>query len=637
MRRSILLSEPAVALAGQVNTWRFSYTTAQALPAKTLVKFDVNSKGTESDWQLPEVGAKAKSNAIWLELPSKKVIQGSLVQGSMDQFEFTLNEAIEAGEAFTICLGTPHDDKRESQGTRAQTFLERRRSFPIYIDPKGKGDYKDGEAFVLDIKGNELHNIVMITPSLVAKNYRFDIVVRFEDRYGNLTGRVEEGTLIELYYEQLRETLKWTLFCPETGFIALPNIYFNEPGLYILKLKNLKTGELFTSTPIMCSLDEGNMLFWGELHDESTRFNSGEQIESSLRYFRDDRSLQFYSTSSFEDEEETPSDIWKLVNTCVTEFNEEDRFVTIVGMQWFSDAADEGCRQFIFAKDNRPILRKKETKWNSLKKIYKAHAVKEMISIPSITALKGYGYNFDSFAPEYERVVEIYNSFGSSENLAKEGNERPFALSKKKTNLEQSEGTVIQALNNGCRFGFVAGGFDGRAVFKDLIEKDLTTYSKGLTAILSPVHDRESLFQALYNRHCYATTGERILLAFNIAGKPMGSEISTATKPGLCYTRFISGYVAGTSEIEKITIYRNGKEFKTLDHPKSFVEFSLEDSDHYEKHLLSPREDTGHPFLYYYLKVIQKNGHIAWSSPIWIDFPKDERADTLKKAKKKTV
>lgn len=637
MRRSILLSEPSMALAGQVNTWRFSYTTAGALPAKTVIKFDLCSKGKESDWQIPEVGPKAKSNAIWLELPSKKIIYPSVINGHIDQFEFSLNEPVESGETFVICLGTPLEEKKGTNGNRAQTFLERRRNFQIYIDPKGKGDYKDPESFMLDIKGNELDNIVIITPSLISKNKRFDIIVRFEDHYGNLTGRVPEGTLIELYYEQLRETLKWTLFCPETGFIALPNIYFNEPGLYIIKLKNQTTGKIFYSTPIMCSVEDGNMLFWGTLHDESSRFNSGEQIESALRHFRDDKSLQFFATSSAEDEEDTPSDVWKLVNTCVTEFNEDDRFVTMVGMEWFSDAADEGCRQFIFSKDNRPLLRKKETKWNSLKKIYKAHSPKELISIPSLTSLKGYGCNFESFAPEFERVVEIYNTFGSTENLSKDGNERPFASAKKRAGLEQVEGTIINALNNGCRFGFVAGGFDDRGPYKTLIDKEFTTYSRGLTAILSPLHDRESLFQGLYNRNCYATTGERILLSFNLAGKIMGSELSTVTKPGLFYTRFISGFVAGIDEISKAIIYRNGKEFKVFENQKPFFEFSIEDSEPYEKLLLEPREETEHPFIYYYLKVIQKNGHIAWASPIWVDYPREEKTEAQKRAKKKAL
>ena len=43
-------------------------------------------------------------------------------------------------------------------------------------------------------------------------------------------------TLVELSYENFRENLTWKLFVPETGFISLPNLYFNEAGIYTIRL-----------------------------------------------------------------------------------------------------------------------------------------------------------------------------------------------------------------------------------------------------------------------------------------------------------------------------------------------------------------------------------------------------------------
>ena len=105
--------------------------------------------------------------------------------------------------------------------------------------------------------------IRIITPSFVTKNKRFDVVVRFEDEFGNLTNETAENTLIELTYEYLRENLNWKLFIPETGFIALPNLYFNEAGVYTIQLKNLSTGEVFRSAPIKCFAEAHDYLFWG--------------------------------------------------------------------------------------------------------------------------------------------------------------------------------------------------------------------------------------------------------------------------------------------------------------------------------------------------------------------------------------
>ena len=96
------------------------------------------------------------------------------------------------------------------------------------------------------MRGNILKTLKIVAPSLVARNKRFDVIVRFEDIYGNLTSNAPEGTLIDFSYENLRENLNWKLFVPETGFIALPNLYFNEAGLYKIQLRNLKTGEVFS-------------------------------------------------------------------------------------------------------------------------------------------------------------------------------------------------------------------------------------------------------------------------------------------------------------------------------------------------------------------------------------------------------
>jgi len=40
------------------------------------------------------------------------------------------------------------------------------------------------------------------------------------------------------------------------------------------------------------------------------------------------------------------------------------------------------------------------------------------------------------------------------------------------------------------------------------------------------------------------------------------------------------------------------------------------------------------PFAYYYLRVLQKDGHMAWSSPIWVDM-EDAPPAPAKKSKKK--
>jgi len=636
MRRSICYCEPAAALAGETSNWKFIYTTANHLPKGTKVRFDLGSKGRPIDWQIPKTNLKEKATLIWAEVPGgKSLISGTEVQHPQTltpSFEFVLPVELKPGDSFSIHMGNP--DKDPKRGSLCQRLVQRKRPFSLYIDPKGKGDYKEPETFYLDVRGNQLQTLKIIAPSVVSRNKRFDVIVRFEDIYGNLTSNAPEGTLIDLSYQHLRENLNWKLFVPETGFIALPNLYFNEPGIYKIQLRNLKSNETFFSAPIKCLPEGATSLYWGLLHGESDRIDASENIEGFLRHVRDDKALQFYAISPFDSEEETPNDQWKTISQQVAEFNEDDRFVAILGFQWQGDAGEEGLRHFIYSKDMKQILRKKDTKNNSLKKIYKTNNPKEMLAIPSFSMGKPTLCNFTDFNPEFERVAEIYNAWGSSECASKDGNPRPIQGGKGGI-AESAEGSLMKALDKGCRFGFVAGGYDDRGCYSNLYDADQTQYSAGLTAILAKEHSRASLIEALSARSCYATTGERIILGLHLAGFAMGSETDTKVRPGLEFNRHITGYCIGTQPLVEVALIRNGKIFRMLPATEEKCEFEIDDTDLLGQIALEAPAGRP-PFAYYYLRAVQKDGHMAWSSPIWVDLTARTAPLLPKKNKKKS-
>lgn len=623
MRRSICYCEPSQANAGEINTWKFIYTTAVNLPKGTRMKFDLQSKGRDIDWEIPSTNLKKTSNLIYGRLDNGKVLQAKEIEiadSFTPLYEFILPNVVEAGENFTVVVGSPKEGSgSKTNGTRAQTHSQRRRTFNLFIDTTGKGHYHEPETFNMDIRGSILSTIRVLTPSFVMRNKRFDVIVRFEDEYGNLTSDAPEDTLIELSHEHLRENLNWKLFIPETGFIALPNLYFNEPGVYTISLKNTKTKQIFRSSPIKCFQDNEKHLFWGVLHGESERIDSTENIESCLRHFRDDQALNFYAASPFENPEETTNDIWKLIVQNITEFDEADRFATYLGFQWVGAPGEEGVRQMFYCKDNKTLLRKKDAKYSTLKKIYKSFSPKELISIPTFTMGKGYEYNFDDYNPDFERVVEIYNSWGSSEGTVKDGNPIPIKNPNKSGVHESPEGSVQKALQRNCRFGFVAGGLDDRGIYENFYEGGQEQYPPGLTAIIANEHSRNAMVEALYNRSCYATTGERIIIGLYLAGQQMGKELSTADKPGLLINRHLSGYIAGTGNLRTVEIIRNGKVLKTFDCDNYNLDFVYDDMTPIEKAVLDAK-DKKPPFVYYYIRVTQEDGHMAWSSPIWVDF-----------------
>jgi hypothetical protein len=629
MRRSLCLCEPHVAFAGQEDTWKFIYTTATTVRKGAKLKFDLLTKGRDIDWDIPSVSPKKKGNVIYGYCDAKKKVVAAREVKAADslvpQYEFVLPCDIKSGETFTICIGAASGASNTAEKSRCQTTLQRRRSFLLYIDAKGDGNYDDPEIFNMDIRGGELETIKIITPSFVERNRRFDVTIRFEDEYGNLTSNAPEGTLVKLTYENQRENFNWKLFVPETGFITVPNFYFNEPGVYKIQLTNDYNGELFYSSPIKCFPKTERSIFWGLFHGESERVDSTENIEACMRYFRDDSALNFFGVSPFESQDETPNDIWKLISQNIIDFNEDERFSTFLGFQWQGNSSQEGIRNIVYSKEAKSILRKKDAKSSTLKKIYKNSVPQELISIPCFTMGKGMSYDFSTYNPEFERVIEIYNAWGSSECTKKEENIIPISSSSKNGVKEDADGSVKNALLNNCRFGFVAGGLDDRGCYTPFFDTDQEQYTSGLTAIITGEHTRDSLFKALYERSCYATTGERMIVDFSIAGTPMGAEVSTVDKPGLGVNRHISGVAAGTEKLDVVEILRNGEVIKTFEPDEYEYEFIFDDMDALDDVSLTSPKKGEVPFIFYYIRVVQEDGHTAWSSPIWIDDMRDNK------------
>lgn len=638
MRRSICVCDPGTVRAGQCGTWKWLFTSATALEKGAKIKFDIQTLGRSQDWEVPAVQIKGKRNVIYGLIEGQSPITAKEVavpDKLVPQYEFTLSKGLAAGDTFMVVIGAPPGGDPIQQGNRAQNLAQRRRPFLLFVDPKGKGQYEAPEMFAMDIRGAALRNIVINAPSLVVRNKRFDVVVRFEDEYGNLTNQAPPGTLIELSYQNLRDNLNWKLFVPETGYINLPNLYFNEPGLYHLQLRNLHTDESFVSSPIRCEHDSSHQIFWGNLHGDSERWDSLEQADSLLRQMRDDFGHGFFATSVPSDEEDASLEQWKSISHAVDEFDESERFAAFPGQQFLGTNGSEGLRLLLYSKDNKSLLRRSDTKSSTLSKIYKSHLAKELISIPLMTMGAHTGFDFKDWCEEFEPVVEIFNCWGSAESGPKEDLENlcPIESTGKKSAKIFAEGSIQKALQSGCRVGFVAGGLDDRGAFGKFASDGFRQYQSGLTAVLSKDLSRDSIFEALRERHCYATTGAKMLIGLNLAGAIMGDELSLSQKPGLEYNRHLTGFVAGTAALERVELIRNGEILKRwdIDNEEASLEFALDDTDPLEAIILKDASGKRR-FAYFYLRATQKDGHVCWSSPIWINFSSSDESERTPKS-----
>ena len=174
---------------------------------------------------------------------------------------------------------------------------------------------------------------------------------------------------------------------------------------------------------------------------------------------------------------------------------------------------------------------------------------------------------------------------------------------------------VQDALAHGYHLGFV-GSSDGHNVMPG---------QSCIRPVYAPELTRGAIFAVLKARRTYATSGAKIKLNFAINDFFMGSIITVNqyTMDALFPLKLMVA-VKGTAPIDRIKVIGNGVVIHTYEHAHTGAKpnraaFSAE--------IENPGVNQSQTSRYYYVRTIQTDDHLAWSSPIWIDFQMNERQD----------
>jgi hypothetical protein len=119
--------------------------------------------------------------------------------------------------------------------------------------------------------------------------------------------------------------------------------------------------------------------------------------------------------------------------------------------------------------------------------------------------------------------------------------------------------------------------------------------------IYTPADDRRSIVENMRRRHAYAAT-DNIIVDFQADRHLMGEEYATTSAPKL------RARIIGTDRLMRVDLVRNN-EFLYTQHPAA-NEFTFEYVDQ------APRRGEN----WYYIRVMQEDGNLAWSSPIWVKY-----------------
>lgn len=356
------------------------------------------------------------------------------------------------------------------------------------------------------------------------------------------------------------------------------------------------------------TVDAGALrLFFGDLHVHTNYSPCGHPhngtMEENLKIARD-RGHDFIA---FTDHGEClGSEHWDEYFDRIERLAVEHPDIVILpGVEWTSRA--HGHRNVYFRGRRPPAFSYFMFETNHPRKLgafFRRHGL-DAFAVPHHLPYEYQPGDIGSISPESEPLIEVYSGWGSSEAAG--------ASLQDATKVMPGD-TVDDALRRGLKLGFVGGSDAHNAAPGD----------QALTAILAQRLDRDTLFEALRDRQCYATSGSRIALDFTVNGFAMGRAVRidqyTADK---LYPIRIRAQAVGEGPLDRLEIVANGTVIE--------CQRGRTGARHLAAELTLPRLGTRtrtntwrqHQCGFdrcFYARAIQCDGQMAWSSPIFVEY-----------------
>jgi hypothetical protein len=562
--------------------------------------------------------------------------------------------ALQRGDTIYVVFGGNHQGKKYYAPKTA--FVD---SICIACDLDGTGIYRElAPKPVLEILPGPPHQLTALLPSTIALSMPAELKILVLDGHENLATSFAGEMALEAT-DALASLPATVELGPHDNGRKTIEVVFNTPGVHYVDVKvtvrspdslwQVRTNpiEVLNETPPY-------RVFWGDLHSHSSFSHDGHGTGSFARA-RDVACLDFYALTDhtsndwkrYGDEWKTRGGItpneWEAIKRDVIHYHQPGKFVTFPGYE-FSAWLPSGHHNIYFNAPDElipdvPLFR--EDVYLQVQKVWKLKNSlppgMEMITVPHHTGLLGDGNNGPvvSFGagyahPKLRPLIEIYSLHGFSEYYMPQHPLSYQNLYKKGIRTSSSGPHYAQdAWAAGEFLGVIASGDDHTA--------RPGRHYYGLAAVYATELTRDAIFDALKNRRTYATTGQRILLHFDIDGSLMGSQIF------LERGRYPEVHVAvhGTDELDFVEVLRWDQRAGRRENGHPVFETiyrKIGQGRHWVEHFI---DSTYAGSSIYYVRVKQKRdifdpGRLvyrqvwAWSSPIWVNEP--QTLDTVSNA-----
>jgi hypothetical protein len=213
----------------------------------------------------------------------------------------------------------------------------------------------------------------------------------------------------------------------------------------------------------------------------------------------------------------------------------------------------------------------------------------DCITIPHHPADSYHPVDWNVHDAEFVPVVEMFQCRGNAEYP---GCPRELNVTRHHP-TESRRAFVDYALREKkYKMGFIASG-------------DHNSMGVGVACLWVKEFSRDGLLEAMRNRRCFATTGDKMILDFRLDGSLQGSTVKVSGAPAL------SIKVRGQRALDKIEVLRDSRVIKEFGVPGENLDFDAV--------FMDSNYPAGNDVCYYYIRATQKNNEMAWSSPIWVE------------------
>lgn len=513
------------------------------------------------------------------------------------------DDGLDAGDQIIVTYGNPD---RLPLTARVQGFPDRKVAFLAFVDREGKDEFEEvaGSPLISSVESGPASRMDLIVPSIVRSQQTPQLLLAYTDEIK--TKPAEDPEVASLRVSNLDETHE-VLIAKKASSIRfqVPELIWAPGDTKHCKIRVEDPQRQWTaeSNPSVIRAS-GAHLFWGDLHAQS-QFHAWcpvdeigigcGTLEEIYDFAHNVAGLDFCAIT---DTDSICGGIWPEVRQAALKANQDGQFVVFQATEGGDNV--DGHRNILFSSDRpEPSVEPNESHGGASRfaarraqELY--HGREDVLLVYHHTKMWN---NWSHWDPTIEAVMEIYSSWGSGETR---GTDR--------WNLSEMSGGAQEAWAKGYRLGVIAGsdthvGTPGRNISH--CERDeMLIFSNGIAGVWAEDLTRESIFGALKRRHCYGTTGVRMILEVFLENHPMGSEVSwsRATKP-----RNIQINVHGTDALQSLQIIKNNLIVHDVPLRGDSAQICWTDGSDTK---------TGD---YYYVRVTQYDGHRAWSSPIWVD------------------